>query len=356
MDKISKDQTTRAFFSAFDTTPPTDGDTSADTLQNVALMSVGEAKTHGIDIDHKSLEQVVELCAGRRLKSFNNHSYNHAATDIIGAFDGIYLDGDKVRARTFEFLDTVDTATKSKLLELAAKIPDQFGVSLSTDCKGAWKLDDGGEVEFRLDDFYWGIVKKPENAISDRPVARFSEIFSGDFVSIPAANPDGLFSARQPADTIPQNTKPQKKGLSMKKHIEYFATRFGTGTAKFAAACARLAEFAEDAIIDEKAVGDEVEKTSELEDAKKQIEEQQKRISELEAEIADLKKQLEDSKGETQAAQEENKQLSAKLVAAGQFGAPAAVNMGDNTAEPKKPQGKFAAAKSRLAKQFGESK
>lgn len=89
----------------------------------------------------------------------------------------------------------------------------------------------------------------------------------------------------------------------MKKHIEYFATRFGTGTAKFAAACARLAEFAEDAIIDEKAVGDEVEKTSELEDAKKQIEKQQKRISELEAEIADLKKQLEDSKGETQTAQ-----------------------------------------------------
>ena len=89
----------------------------------------------------------------------------------------------------------------------------------------------------------------------------------------------------------------------MKKHIEYFATRFGKGTAKFAAACARLADFAEDATIDEKAVGDEVEKTSELEDAKKQIEEQQKRISELEAEIADLKKQLEDSKGETQTAQ-----------------------------------------------------
>ena len=65
----------------------------------------------------------------------------------------------------------------------------------------------------------------------------------------------------------------------MKKHIEYFATRFGTGTAKFAAACARLAEFAEDAIIDEKAVGDEVEKTSELEDAKKQIEKQQKRLA-----------------------------------------------------------------------------
>lgn len=89
----------------------------------------------------------------------------------------------------------------------------------------------------------------------------------------------------------------------MKKHIEYFATRFGTGTAKFAAACARLADFAEDATIDEEAVGDEVEKTSELEDAKKQIEELQKRISELEAEIADLKKQLEDSKGETQTAQ-----------------------------------------------------
>ena len=353
MDKISKDQTTRAFFSAFDATPPPDGNAAPDTLQNVALMSVGEALGHGIDIDHKSLEQVVELCAGKRLKSFNNHCYAPAATDIIGAFSDIYLDGDKVRARTFEFLETVDAATKSRLLELAAKIPDQFGVSLSTECKGAWKLEGGGEAEFDLFDFYWGMVKKPENAICERPVARFKRIFSGDFVSTPAANPDGLFSARQPAAAIPKNTKTQKKGLSMKKHIEYFATRFGKGTAKFAAACARLADFAEDAEIDEKAVGDEVEKTSELEEAKKQIEELQKRISELEAENADLKKQLEDSKGETQKAQEENKELSAKLAAAGQFGADAHVDMGDNPAEPKKPQGKFAASKSRLAKQFG---
>lgn len=165
-------------------------------LNDVSLITGGvEALGHGIYIDEKSVETVITLLLGKPLRSYLSHfnAFKDRIGTEIGFFSGIYRDGLKVRAKTFEFLDAFkrhDAPIHDRIYELATKYPDQIGVSVVANIDRVWVLDNGAEVPF-IDEV------PPANAIRDIPSARFTSIDSADLVSFPAANPDGLLSVKQ---------------------------------------------------------------------------------------------------------------------------------------------------------------
>lgn len=142
-------------------------DSTAGIIRDVSVIAVGAAKGHGVLIDRTTLEQV-KTCAetyANGLKVKMSHAGD--AGDIVGFLSGFRIVGDKLLAdltllKTSRFRDYV--------LELAATIPDTFGLSIAF----------AGPTEER----------------EKQRFARCSEIYSADLVSEPAANPTGLFEAK----------------------------------------------------------------------------------------------------------------------------------------------------------------
>lgn len=152
----------------------TNVDQDAGILRNVALMSIGEALGHNCRVDLSSLQGLFQLCMGKSIKAFLNHSYNPAPTEVVGVFSGIYIDNEKgvLRASQFKALDAFKTHNRQAydtLFELAITAPDSFGVSVSI-YQELEDAEDGGAAYIRP-----------------------TSIESADFVSSPAAN-KALFS------------------------------------------------------------------------------------------------------------------------------------------------------------------
>lgn len=139
-------------------------------ISGVSVITMGEAKGHGMMIDYKSLDQVM-VCAGKYpngLKVALDHYSGIEA--IVGYLTGFNLSGDKLRAD----LHLLGTHPKREyILELAETIPDNFGISIAF----------SGEHEEKEGIMY----------------ARCSEIYSADLVMTPAAN-EGLF--QKPTQTV----------------------------------------------------------------------------------------------------------------------------------------------------------
>ena len=125
-----------------------DIDAAAATIKNVSVITAGEARGHGMQIDEKT----------DHYSGFN---------EIVGALKNFTIDGDQLRADLFLLKNHDATA---RIIEMAELMPDTFGLSISF----------SGEHE--------------ENG--DTTFARCSEIYSADLVDTPAANPTGLFSAK----------------------------------------------------------------------------------------------------------------------------------------------------------------
>lgn len=182
-------------------------------LKDVSLITTGmAAEGHGIYLDDKTAEGVMKRLLGRSVKSYLRHegASGDRLGQEIGFFSGIYRQGAKIKAGAFSFLDSFRkeaAATAEKLLELARKVPDQFGVSLVLEHQPVWVLPDGTELPARRGD------PAPAGALHGMPVMRVLDVISADFVGRPAANPTGLLSQpegqvdaatlKQPAPTPP---------------------------------------------------------------------------------------------------------------------------------------------------------
>ena len=144
-----------------------DIDSAAATIKNVSVITVGEARGHGMQIDEKTLLQVKAAAetysGGLKVKTDHYSGFN----EIVGALKNFTIDGDQLRADLFLLKNHDATA---RIIEMAELMPDTFGLSISF----------SGEHE--------------ENG--DTTFARCSEIYSADLVDTPAANPTGLFSAK----------------------------------------------------------------------------------------------------------------------------------------------------------------
>jgi hypothetical protein len=171
-------------------------------FRNVALITGGvEALGHGSFIDDETVRGLAAMLVGRSLPAYITHEGTglfgggDRLTTEVGVWSGIHLDAGKLRATQFQFLKSFEDhepAKRDRLVELAQKMPDQFGVSLVGRIDLKWATPNGDQPVIPGMD-------TPEDALFDYPSVRFLEVESADFVKSPAANPDGLFSRKSEA-------------------------------------------------------------------------------------------------------------------------------------------------------------
>jgi hypothetical protein len=160
-------------------------DAQAATITGVSVITVGEAKGHGMLIDAQTLLQVKEAAetyaGGLKVKTDHYTGFDN----IVGTLRNFVIDGEQLRADLF-LLKNHDATPR--ILEMAELMPDTFGLSISF----------SGEHEEQGDTVF----------------ARCSEIYSADLVDAPAANPTGLFSAKQDEKVDSKNYGMDEKQFS----------------------------------------------------------------------------------------------------------------------------------------------
>lgn len=136
-----------------------------DIIEGVSIISVGEAKGHGLFVDATTLQEV-KACAESYAGGVKvNLDHGAGIKDIIGFVDNFRIVGDKLLGD----LNLLQTAEKrAYVLEIAEKLPDTFGISIA--------------------------FSGPVREIDGKRFASCTELYSADLVQTPAANPTGLFS------------------------------------------------------------------------------------------------------------------------------------------------------------------
>lgn len=143
-------------------------------IRNVSLITVGEAKGHGCNIDLTTLEGL--LAASKRFKNGVRCNLGHftGIENSFGHATDLRIKDDKLIADLNLFQEHKDFSLVKKQI---ATIPDTFGFSV---------FFDGPDEE---------IEKEIDGAKVKIPFARCKEdsFYSADLVSEPAANPSGVF-------------------------------------------------------------------------------------------------------------------------------------------------------------------
>jgi hypothetical protein len=169
-------------------------DAALGVIRGVSLATVGPARGHGVHCDATTLEQL-KSCAqqyqgGLKVKM----THGGDAGDIAGFLSNLRVDGDQLRG-DLHLLEHYEK--RDYIIELAQKIPDTFGLSVSF----------SGPTEERGGQQY----------------ARCTEIYSCDLVAEPAANPSGLFSKGSAVDAGENNNSPMTDD-EIKNHVQATVT------------------------------------------------------------------------------------------------------------------------------------
>jgi hypothetical protein len=225
-----------------------DIDAAAATIKNVSVITVGEARGHGMQIDEKTLLQVKAAAetyaGGLKVKTDHYTGFN----EIVGALKNFTIDGDQLRADLFLLKNHDATA---RIIEMAELMPDTFGLSISF----------SGEHE--------------ENG--ETVLARCSEIYSADLVDTPAANPTGLFSAKVDSE---------KTVMDEKQIADAIAAALAPVIEDMAALQAKLAKMEETPEDEEKVMEEHDDKEKEMTEDEEKPEDMTAKLS---AELAELK-------------------------------------------------------------------
>ena len=151
-----------------------------DIIEGVSIISVGEAKGHGLFVDDITLQEV-KVCAESYAGGVKvNLDHGAGIRDIVGFCDNFRIVGEKLVAD----LNLLETAEKrAYVLEIAERMPDTFGISIA----------------------FSGPVRERDG----RSFASCTELYSADLVQTPAANPTGLFSftAKSAAKSVDTSAK-----------------------------------------------------------------------------------------------------------------------------------------------------
>ena len=161
-------------------------DAQAATITDVSVITVGEAKGHGMQIDAQTLVEVKAAAetytGGLKVKTDHYTGFN----EIVGTLKNFRIDGDQLRADLFLLKNHDATA---RILEMAELMPDTFGLSIS-------------------------FTGEHEESDNDIVFARCTEIYSADLVDAPAANPTGLFSVKVDSEKKAMDEKQFAEALS----------------------------------------------------------------------------------------------------------------------------------------------
>ena len=183
-------------------------------IGGVSVITIGEAKGHGIGIDHRTLETVLqcakEFSTGIKVKFRHGKTgeYQSVVDEVSGTLKNFSIDGNKVRA-DFHLFKSLPAEVKEKIFEMAETIPDQFGFSI---------VFSGGSEE-----------------LENKKFARCEDLLSVDLTDKPAANPDGLFESKSMKNVKYENGKDGKhskdcdcsdcaKSMSSAELLEAFQT------------------------------------------------------------------------------------------------------------------------------------
>jgi hypothetical protein len=148
----------------------------SDIIEGVSVISVGEAKGHGLFVDRITLQEV-KVCAESYAGGVKvNLDHGAGIRDIVGYCDNFRIVGEKLIAD----LNLLQNAERRDyVLEIAEKLPDTFGISIA--------------------------FSGPVREIDGKRFASCAELYSADLVQTPAANPTGLFSFEaRPVDNFSQ--------------------------------------------------------------------------------------------------------------------------------------------------------
>jgi hypothetical protein len=187
-------------------------DAQAATISDVSVITVGEAKGHGLQIDAQTLVEVKAAAetyaGGLKVKTDHYTGFN----EIVGTLKNFRIDGDQLRADLFLLKNHDATA---RILEMAELMPDTFGLSIS-------------------------FTGEHEESDNDIVFARCTEIYSADLVDAPAANPTGLFSVKVDSEKKAMDEKQFAEALSaalapINDKLSAFEAFMTEATTKFAA-------------------------------------------------------------------------------------------------------------------------
>ena len=225
-----------------------DIDAAAATIKNVSVITVGEARGHGMQIDAQTLLQVKAAAetyaGGLKVKTDHYTGFN----EIVGALKNFTIDGEQLRADLFLLKNHDATA---RIIEMAELMPDTFGLSISF----SGEHEESGETV----------------------LARCSEIYSADLVDTPAANPTGLFSAK--VDSM-------KTVMDEKQIADAIAAALAPVIEDMAALQAKLAKMEETPEDEEKVMEEHDDKEKEMTEDEEKPEDMTAKLS---AELAELK-------------------------------------------------------------------
>lgn len=168
-------------------------DPQAGVIRGVSVMTKGPALGHGILVDDEGLKQCLAACQARgSVRLIDRHDAEFEG--IVGAITNFRIDGDQVKGDAELFQNH---PMRERILEIAQKIPSEFGLSVESSGEHAASEADKKTKLFRCEDV---------DAVA--------------LVPRPAANGRGLFSAR-PVDTPARSTnKPMSK---LKSALTQFA-------------------------------------------------------------------------------------------------------------------------------------
>lgn len=172
-------------------------DREAGVVRGVSVITVGNAKGHGLQIDDTTLAQVQACAQGYQGGLKVKMEHKGGAGDIVGYLTNFRREG----AQLLADLNLLKSSPhREYILEIAATIPDTFGLSIS----------------------FSGPVEVKDNI----RLARCVEIYSADLVAEPAANPAGLFEipsgngAQAPAPQPNQNQNVNMDENKIKEIVE----------------------------------------------------------------------------------------------------------------------------------------
>jgi hypothetical protein len=136
-----------------------------ESIKGVSIISIGEAKGHGLYVDEQTLIEVKECAEAYRGGVKVNLDHGAGIKDIVGFVNNFRIEGEQLLG-DLNLLET--SPMRDYVLEISSKLPDTFGISIA--------------------------FSGPIEEIDGISFARCTELYSADLVQTPAANATGLFS------------------------------------------------------------------------------------------------------------------------------------------------------------------
>ena len=136
-----------------------------DVIEGVSIISIGEAKGHGLYVDETTLMQVKECAESYKGGVKVNLDHGAGIKDIVGFVNNFRIVGKQLLG-DLNLLET--SPMRDYVMEISSKLPDTFGISIA--------------------------FTGPIHEVEGLAFASCTELYSADLVQTPAANATGLFS------------------------------------------------------------------------------------------------------------------------------------------------------------------